>query len=50
MKNLIGKEWLDASNGKVIEITNHTNGELINTIPNSTLEDVDMSVKIAYIA
>ena len=48
MKNLIGKEWLDASNGAVIEITNPATGELIDTIPSSTLEDVDKCVKVAH--
>lgn len=48
MKNLIGKEWLDASNGAVIEITNPATGELIDTVPSSTLEDVDKCVKVAH--
>ena len=48
MKNLIGKEWLDSSDGSIIEITNPATGELIDTIPSSTLEDVDKCVKTAH--
>lgn len=47
MKNLIGGRLLDASDGKVIEITNPATGELIDTVPNSTEQDVDMCVKEA---
>lgn len=48
MKNLIGKEWCDASNGAVIEITNPATKSLIDTVPNATIEDVDRAVKIAH--
>lgn len=47
MKNLIGGRLVDASDGKVIEITNPATGELIDTVPNSTEKDVDMCVKEA---
>ena len=47
MKNLIGGKLVDASDGKVIEITNPATGELIDTIPNATKQDVDMCVKEA---
>ena len=47
MKNLIGKEWKDASNGAKIEVINPANQELIDTVPNVTLEDVDVAVKVA---
>lgn len=47
MKNIIGKERLDASNGAVIEVTNPATRALIDTVPNSTIEDVD---KVAHIA
>lgn len=47
MKNLIGGEKLDASNGAVIEVINPATGELIDTVPNSTEEDVATTVKIA---
>lgn len=48
MKNLIGKEWLDSSNKATIEVTNPATNELIDTIPSSTLEDVDKCVNIAH--
>ena len=47
MKNLIGGEKLDASNGAVIEVKNPATNELIDTVPNSTEEDVNNVVKIA---
>ena len=49
MKNLIGYEWKDASNGAVIEVINPARQELIDTVPNVTLEDVDTAVKVAQI-
>ena len=48
MRNLVGKEWKDASNGAVTEVINPATGELIDTVPNSTVEDVDTCVKIAH--
>jgi len=47
MRNLIGNKWMDASSGKVIEVSNPATNELIDTVPDSTLEDVDMAVKLA---
>lgn len=47
VKNLIGKEWKEASNGAKIEVINPANQELIDTVPNVTLEDVDAAVKVA---
>ncbi len=49
MKNLIGYEWKDASNGAVIEVVNPATQELIDTVPNVTDEDVDEAVKVAQI-
>ena len=46
-KNLIGSEWLDASDGKVIRITNPATGVLIDTVPESTKKDCDMAVTAA---
>lgn len=48
MRNLVGKEWKDASNGAVTEVINPATGELIDTVPNSTVEDVDACVKVAH--
>ena len=47
MKNLIGKEWVDSSNGLVIEVTNPATRELIDTVPNASEQDIDNAVKIA---
>ena len=47
MKNLIGREWKDSSNGVTIEVVNPATQELIDTVPNVTEEDVDTAVKMA---
>ena len=49
MKNLIGYEWKEASNGDTIDVTNPATGELIATVPNVTEEDVDEAVKVAMV-
>lgn len=49
MKNLIGYNWKEASNEEVIEVTNPATGELIDTVPNVTLGDVDEAVNVAQI-
>lgn len=48
MKNIIGKEMLDASNGAVVEVFNPATKALIDTVPNSTIEDVDKVAKVAH--
>ena len=47
MKNLIGGERLDAKNKDIIKIINPATKEEIDTVPNSTIEDVDFAVKTA---
>ena len=37
MKNLIGYEWKEASNGAKIEVVNPATSELIDTVPNLSL-------------
>lgn len=49
MKNLIGYEWKEASNGAKIEVINPATQKLIDTVPNVTEEDVDEAVKVAMI-
>ena len=49
MKNLIGYEWKEASNGAKIEVVNPATSELIDTVPNVTLEDIDEAVKVAKV-
>lgn len=46
-KNLIGAEWLDSADKKVINITNPATNELIDTVPESTKKDCDMAVQAA---
>ena len=50
MKNLIGNKWCDSSDLSVINITNPANNNLIDTVPNATVEDVNNAVKEAVIA
>ncbi len=47
MKNIVGSERLDASNNATVEVINPATGEVIDTVPNATEEDVDRVVKIA---
>lgn len=50
MRNLLNGRELDASDNKVIEVTNPATNEFIDTVPNSTEEDVDTAVRYAEIA
>lgn len=47
MKNLIGNEWRDSSNSKIISVFNPATADIIDTIPDSTVSDVNMSINIA---
>lgn len=47
MKNLIGYDWKDSSNGNIIEVTNPATGELIDTVPNVSLDDVNEATRVA---
>ena len=47
MKMLIGGAWVDASDGRTFEVTNPFNGELIDTVPCATREDVTRAVDLA---
>lgn len=49
MKNLIGYDWKDASDGATIEVTNPATNQLIATVPNVTEQDVDEAVKVAVV-
>ena len=48
MKSLIGKEWRDAKDGKVIEVINPATNELIDTVPSLSKEEVDEAIDFAY--
>ena len=49
MKVLIGYEWKDDANREKIEVVNPATSELIATVPNASMEDVDEAVKVAEI-
>ena len=49
VKNLIGYEWKEASNGATIEVVNPATQELIDTVPNVTEQDVEEAAKVAEI-
>ena len=46
-KNLIGSEWLNASDGAIIKITNPATNEFIDSVPESTKKDCDAAVQAA---
>lgn len=50
MKSLIGKEWRDAKDGKVIEVMNPATGELVDTVPSLSVEEVNETVDYAEVA
>ena len=50
MKMFLGGEWVDAADGKTIDVFNPYNGELIDTVPAATKEDVDKAVACAKAA
>lgn len=48
MKMLINGQRVDASNGAVIEVFNPATGELLDTVPSATQEDVEKAISIAH--
>jgi aldehyde dehydrogenase (NAD+) len=46
-QNLIGGEWVDASDGATFEVHDPANGELLAVFPESTKADVDKAVAAA---
>lgn len=48
MKNLIANKWTDSSNSKTIDVFDPVLNKLIDTIPASTLDDVDECIKESY--
>ncbi len=47
MKNLIGNDWKDSSSLNVIEVINPATKSLIDTVPNSTVDDVVLAINLA---
>ena len=50
MKMFINGEAVDASNAEVIEVTNPATGDVIDTIPAATKDDVNLAVEKAKVA
>ena len=48
MKSLVGKEWVDAKDGSVIEVKNPATNELVDTVPSLSAEEVNEAVDYAY--
>ena len=49
MKMIIGGQKVDSSSGKTIDVLNPATGELIDTVPAATPEDVDRALEISKI-
>jgi len=47
MKMLIDSQWVEASNGKWLEIYNPGNGEMIDKVPEATLDDAKTALEAA---
>jgi 1-pyrroline dehydrogenase len=47
MKNFVGGEWVDASEGGTMEVINPATGETIAEVPRGTQADVDRAVEAA---
>ena len=47
MKMLINGQWVDSSNKEVIEIDNPYTGQIIDSVPSATKEDVDFAISEA---
>ena len=48
MKSLIGNNWKDSSDGKIIEVINPATNTLVDTVPSLTKEDVEEAIDAAY--
>lgn len=48
MKSLVGKEWVDAKDGSVIEVKNPATNELVDTVPSLSADEVNEAVDYAY--
>lgn len=47
MKMIIGGKYTDASDGKVSEVVNPATGQVVDTVPEATLEDLDRAIALA---
>ena len=47
MKMLINSRWVDSSNGEVREVTNPGTGEVLDTVPAATTDDLEKAIQAA---
>lgn len=47
MKMLIGGQFVDASDGAVSQVVNPATGEVVDTVPEATLADLDLAIGLA---
>ena len=47
MKNLIGNSWRSSSSNEVIEVQNPYSHVVLDTVPNSNLDDINEAVQIS---
>ena len=47
MQMIIGGKHVDASNGKTSQVVNPASGQVIDTVPEATLEDLDRAIGLA---
>ena len=47
MKNLIGNTWCESSDNAKLDVVNPATGEIIDTVPETAVEDVELVVNIA---
>lgn len=47
MKNLIGDNWCESSDNAKLDVVNPATGEVIDTVPETAVEDVDLVVNVA---
>lgn len=47
MKNLIGNSWKSSSSNETVEVRNPYNNALLDTVPNSSFDDINEAVKKA---
>ena len=47
MQMFIGGKRVDASDGKVSQVVNPATGQVIDTVPEATLEDMDRAIALA---
>ena len=47
MKNLIGNEWKSASTNEYVEVRNPYNHMILDTVPNSSYDDINEAVRVS---